>query len=79
MVFADSFFRIDEELSVNLTHNVPVLQAWNSNHKHYEHTKMPLMTERKMIDPNFNDKVNYLTDIQGVQPYSISSIEAFQD
>lgn len=37
------------------------------------------MTERKMVDPAFNDKVNQLIDIEGVQPYLHSTVEAFQD
>jgi hypothetical protein len=42
VVFADSYFRIENQISINLTQNVPVIQAWYSNHKHFENMRVPL-------------------------------------
>lgn len=46
VLFSDTFFQLDVaqglETSLNLTRNVPLIQVWQTTHKHYEHLPVPI-------------------------------------
>jgi hypothetical protein len=71
LVFANSFIQVDSKNFINLTANVPVIQAWHTNANHYANTRVPILTEKNLdCEEHFGDRVrdDFYDDVFGFLP-----------
>ena len=79
VLYAQTYFLIDNETQINITTNVPNLQFWYTTNKHYEHLPLPIQTEKNLQSDKLGDKVNYYTDLIGLLPIKEQFADYFGD
>jgi hypothetical protein len=71
LIFANSFIQIDTKNFINLTGNVPILQAWHTDFNHYANTPVPILTEKNLyMDDHFGERIkgDFHEDVFGFLP-----------
>ncbi len=70
VIYANSFMLIENETNeyLNFTQNVPNLQIWETNHKHYENVPVPILTEKTLRSEKLGERQNYFTEVMGLLP-----------
>ncbi len=62
---------MDAKNFINLTGNVPVLQAWHTDFHHYANTRLPILTEKKLnCEAHFGERLvgDFYEDVFGFLP-----------
>lgn len=71
LIFSNSFLQIEAKNHINLSENVPFLQAWHTDHFHYSNTRVPIHTEKNLnSEEHFGERVKgeFYEDIVGFLP-----------
>lgn len=79
VLYAQTYFLIDNETQINITTNVPNLQLWYTTNKHYENLPLSIQTEKNLQCDKLGERVNYYTDLVGLLPLKEQFVGYFQD
>lgn len=72
VLYANSFFWIEPTIFINITKNIPNNQFWYTQHQHFKHLPVPVLTEKilrtdalgEKIGNDFHDKINGFIPVQ---------------
>lgn len=81
LVFGSSFIQIDSKHYIDVNDNIPALQTWHTNHKHYMNTQVPILSEKNLMCDSLGEKIKaeFFEDVMGFLPLENSMLQLLRN